>query len=287
MDWRLSDYPQQLAGKLFAIANELAEIEPARQAVNRSLPVNLALRLPSNLHVMNGVLTEWLSQLLRGYSAAAQGASSAMIDIKDLSSKHTNFKDMIFACTNFPGCSFDDVSLAEASKMVSVHYDFAGLIAELDELSETLEDSGLISAADILADGLSMIDYGGGSLRSHPIVTAKAIKLTLSFYRDTCSSSYSYRIKEKLCDIISSLITAETAAGIDGLSDSFSQIYDDLEKGNWSIREPRTVINGGKVMCTIFTEKFQFSLSHQMCEGLVSFIKTYSTKPLWLNARAA
>jgi hypothetical protein len=288
MDWRHNEYPQELAGKIFLIANDLIDLKSSAITLNSLLPIREQVYFPSNQKILNESLDAWLKGLLRGYTVSGQGNTDAEITIDDLSPKYTSFSSVMLP----DGTSLENlfihksISLARAANEISLHYDFNGLIKELDELTAGLENKGLKVSANKIAETLKMVFYRAEYNKFRPTMTGQKASMFLTFSKD--DYTYSTYLRTNLYNLCSHIRVAEQTSGLEGVHSGFQEIYDTFSRSNWKNRETRSVINeNGIVSCTIFKEKLQFKMSHEAAEAIITFVKLYSDHDLWFEKEAA
>lgn len=284
-DWRHTEYPQQLAGKIFAAANELEALRYQAISLNGILPSGCEVSIPSSISIANECLSEWLSNILRGYSAAACGDSFATISSNELSPEHRTLEEIFEKCRTKIDrrvYSYNNISLALIASEIASNYDFVGLVKELDELSGNLEAKGLSEAADKIGSLFSMRKGYWGASKNCPKIRSRNTLFSLEF----CMESYTYpfRLREELRSLINVMEVAEKNTGCEGITDQFSSIYRVLENDSWAIKASRTVINkGANISCTVFNEKLQFTVTQDYAEAIIAFVKNYSSFSMWFT----
>lgn len=288
MDWRHTEYPQQLAGKLFLIANDLIDLNMRSSNVNNLLSLHCQVCFPDDSKIISRTLTDWLNELLRDYTAAGRGTTDAVISLDDLSSCYTSFSHVMLPdnVSLERYVNYSRASLSKVVSLVSQYYDFKGLIKELDYLTDKLQTKGLTQSANQVADALKMVLYHSGHEKNRPAMTGAKASFFLTFSKD--DYSYSSYFRDKLKKLMDSMRVVEEDAGIDGLHASFIEIYETFYTNNWRIHESRSVINEtGLVSCIVFKEKLQFKMSREIAEAIISFVKLYSDKELWFSQAVA
>lgn len=226
--------------------------------------------LPEIYEVLEGTYQIWVRGVVERFQLKGQGIGHAVIEVGRLPDDLKCMNSVLRSIRNAREKACPVEAILES-------FDGEKLVELLDRESSSLEDRGMVEAADKIISDLGM--RSDWNSEYPPKKSGRHWIFSKRIFQDSWSG-YDYRLGEELVNLSKAMQVAAEDSGIDGLYESAQLIAEEFVKAR-DVFPSRTVLGkGGAIEGVVFKGKVELRMSHSVGDSLLAFIKIHSTKEL-------